>query len=170
MARRKIQNPYAELLDKFNRQGVQYVVIGMSGINYYASNASETFSTQDYDIFIKPTIDNVEKAVLILKRSNYNATTSEGEITSARIKDITRHKKTIIAADPYGIIFELLLAVSGYTFGQMKRNAKIFVAEKVPIKVGNLYDLLTSKKLAGRAKDKLFLRRFKPMLSDKKPS
>ncbi|MBL7157494.1 MAG: hypothetical protein ISS92_04975 [Candidatus Omnitrophica bacterium] len=161
MVKRKIQNPYTELLDKFNRKEVQYVVIGMSGINYYASNAAETFSTQDYDIFVKPTIDNVRKAVLILKKLGYSVSTDEGEITSDCIKSITRYKKTIVAQDAYGVMFELVLTVSGYTFGQMKKNIRIFLSGKVPIKVGNLNDLLTSKKLAGRTKDKVFLKRYK---------
>jgi len=52
MAKKSFLDPYAELVDKFNHRGVKYVVVGMSGINYYAANAKETFSTQDFDIFI----------------------------------------------------------------------------------------------------------------------
>lgn len=164
MARKKFYDPYAELIDKFNRKGVKYVVVGMSGINYYASDAQETFSTQDFDIFVKPMISNVKKAVSIFKELGYSAAVNGQEAQEERIKDAVRQKNTIIATDAYGIMFELILAVSGYTFDQMERDAVIFEAGGVPIKVAKLNKLLMSKKIAARDKDRLFLRRFKLLL------
>jgi len=154
-------DPYAELLDAFNKGNVQYVVIGMTGINYYAKKAEATFTTQDYDIFIKPSIDNVKKSITILKRLGYDINTSEGEMKDAEVKNITQFKRTTIATNPYGITFELILEISGYKFTEIYKDAKIFIIQNIPIRVGKLTKLLRAKKLAGREKDKAFLRRFR---------
>ena len=160
MKQRKIQNPYSELLDKLNREGVKYVVIGMAGINYYAKKTDATFATQDYDIFIKPVIENIRKSISILEKLGYDTATSEGKATEAQARDIARFKQTVVATDSGGITFELLLEMSGYNFTDMYKDARIFTVQKIPIRVGKLAKLLRSKKLAGREKDKAFLKRF----------
>jgi len=165
--KKKTYDPYSELMDKFNRGSVKYVVVGMSGINYYASRPQETFATQDFDIFVKPTIGNIEKAIAILKKMNYGLATKKGALEDFPIREIVRQKNTIIATDPYGIVFELILAISGYTFSQMQKDAIVFNVENIPIKVARLRKLLQSKKAAGREKDKLFLKRFEILLKEK---
>jgi len=165
--KKKMYDPYSELVNKFNRGGVKYVIVGMSGINYYASRPQETFSTQYFDIFVKPTINNIKKATNILKKMNHNLTIKKGALEDFNLKEIVRQKNTIIATNPYGIVFELILAISGYTFDQMQKDATIFKAENVLIKVAGLKKLLQSKKAAGREKDKLFLKRFEILLKEK---
>lgn len=167
MAKKKYHDPYVELLGVFNRYGIKYVVVGMSGINYYASETRETFSTQDYDIFIKPTIENVKKAMAIFKKLGYSLIANNQNAEHCSIKEITRHRSTILANDPYGITFELILAVSGYAFGEMQGDATIFKVGNIPIKVAKLKKLLMSKKLAAREKDKIFLKRFEALLREK---
>jgi len=167
MKRSRINDPYAEVIDAFNRNGVKYVVVGMSGINYYASNARETFSTMDFDIFIKPTISNVKKALAVLRKLDYSIAVKESELKDAAIKKIVGNKTTISATDPYGVMFELLLAVSGYRFDQMVDGAVVFIVDNVPVKVAKLRKLLHSKKIAARPKDKLFLKRYEIFLKGK---
>lgn len=167
MVKRKVYDPYAELIDRFNQSGVKYVVVGMSGINYYASEAKETFVTQDFDIFIKPTIGNVKKALAVFKKLDYSLAVNEDELTESLIKKVVAKKNTISATDPYGVMFELILAVSGYRFDQMESGATVFIVEKVPVKVAKLRKLLRSKKIAGREKDKFFLKRYEMFLREK---
>ena len=83
-AKRKIYDPYVELLDKFNKAGVDYVVIGMSGINYYARSAMETFGTQDYDIFLRPAIENAARALRIFHELGYETTAGDEALTDKR--------------------------------------------------------------------------------------
>jgi len=170
MKKKIIYDPYAEILEEFNKRGTRYVVIGMSGINYYASSASEIFSTQDFDILIKPTTTNVEKAILGIKKLGYNLRDAEKEVDESDVGDIVRSKSTIICVNEYYITVELILNVSGFTFDQMELDSRTFVVNNVPIKVGNLKKLLLSKKIAGREKDKLFLKRFEILLKEKKVS
>ena len=167
MARKKFYDPYVEILDEFNRKGINYVVVGMSGINYYASKAQDTFATQDFDIFVKPTIDNIKRSISIFKKFDYSLIANEEKVEESLVKKIVGMRKTILATNPYGITFELILSVSGYTFGQMQADATIFNIKNVPIKVAKLNKLLMSKKIAGRKKDKLFLKRYEILLKER---
>lgn len=168
MAAKKIYDPYTEALNKLNKKNVDYVVIGMSGINYYASKARETFSTQDFDIFVKPAVNNIKKTISIFEKLEYSLIANKNRIEKKDVIAIVRNKNTILATDPYGINFELILAVSGYTFSQMQKDAVIFSVNNVPVKVAKLRKLLMSKKAAGREKDKLFLKRYEILLKEKK--
>jgi hypothetical protein len=165
--RGKVRDPYAEVIDKFNRSGVKYVIVGMSGINYYASGARDTFATQDFDIFVKPTIPNVRKALAVFRELGYILASKEKELKDDLIKKTVAEKDTISATDLYGIMFELILAVSGYRFDQMEKGSSVFIVEKVLVKVGALRKLLRSKKAAARDKDKLFLKRYEMLLKKK---
>lgn len=167
MKKRKILDPYVQLLNRFNQESVKYVVVGMSGINYYASQAQETFATQDFDIFVKPTITNVKKAIEVFRALNYTLGVKEGELKDYLIKKVVAQKNTISATDPYGIAFDLILAVSGYRFDQMESGATVFIVENVPVKVAKLRKLLRSKKMAGRQKDQFFLKRYEIFLREK---
>lgn len=155
-----IYDPYTSVLDEFNRKNIKYVVVGMSGINYYASSVHEAFGTLDYDVFIKPSIDNVRKAIVAVKTIDCIVSINGHEVDNKSIANIVRSKKTITAADPYGIVIELILAVSGFTYSQMEKDAKIIMIGTVPIRVAQLNKLIASKRIANRAKDKLFLKRY----------
>lgn len=154
---KRIPDPYAELIDQFNRQGIKYVVVGMSGINYYASKAADTFATQDFDIFVKPTLSNIKKSISILKKFDYTVISNQREVSDPLIKDIVKSKRTILASNPYGITFELILAVSGYTFSQMEQDAAVFDIDRIPVKVAKLSKLLMSKKRLVEKKTSFFL-------------
>jgi hypothetical protein len=160
-------DPYTEAIGMLNRAKVRYVVIGMSGINYYAQKPELTFSTQDYDIFIKPTIQNVKKAISVFQRLKYSLISNKKQLLTQELKDLVRDKKTILATDPYGITIELIMVISGYTFGQMEKGAEVFNVSNIPVKVGKFDKLLMSKKMAGRKKDKLFLERYEILLRDR---
>lgn len=160
-------DPYSKVLERFNRAKVRYVVVGMSGINYYASSAKEIFVTHDYDVFVKPVIENVKKAVSTLKALSYTVIVDGKELESSMIQRYIAARKTFLAVDPHGITIELILAVSGFVFNEMESDASIFELGKTPIRVAKLRKLLESKKIAGREKDKLFLKRYKILLTEK---
>jgi predicted nucleotidyltransferase len=163
-------DPYSSVLKEFNKKRVKYVVVGMSGINYYARQARDVFATQDYDIFVKPVMENVKKAVSILKDKKFTVVADKEEFEEARLKEVVRDRKTVLAVNDLGIMIELILAVSGFVFDQMAKDAVIFNVGKTPIKVGNIKKLIASKKIAGRKKDRIFLKRFEAFLREEKDS
>lgn len=166
MTARPLHDPYGEVIDRFNRYGVRYVVIGMSGINYYADRPAQAFATMDYDVFLEPTLINVEKALQCMTHLGFAIGTSQGPLKKEAITSIVRRRATLIATTPEGITVELLLAISGFTFSELARDAATFTSRGVPVKVGRLPKLLRSKRMAGRPKDRQFLQRYGTSLQD----
>jgi hypothetical protein len=158
------RDPYRAVVQRFNRYGVRYVVVGMAGINYYAKNPSETFATMDYDLFLEPSLSNVEQAVTVLNGLGFTLGTAAGALPHADLRAIVRARTTLIATTPDGLMVELLLRVSGYPFTELARDAATVAVRGVPVNVGRLSKLLRSKRLAGRPKDRQFLRRYQSLL------
>lgn len=159
-------DPYLVVVRRFNRAGVHYVVVGMSGINYYARSPAESFGTMDYDLFVEPSLENVGKAIRCLKALGFRVQTTSGTWKEADLQRVVRDKRTLIAVSPDEVTVELLLGVSGYPFSEMARDANTIPVRGIPIKVGRLDKLLQSKKLAGRPKDRRFLRRYQDLLEE----
>lgn len=160
------QDPYGAVIQKFNSLGVRYVVVGMAGINFYAKDARETFATLDYDIFLDPTMKNAEKAIQALQGLGFSVGTSQGPLRPGATGELIRQRRTFIATTPYGVMVELLLAISGYPFSAMAKDAATFEVGGIPVRVGRLPKLLHSKKLAGRLKDRRFLERYQALLEE----
>lgn len=161
---RSLRDPYLAVIRRFNQLGVRYVVVGMSGINYYAKSPAETFATLDYDLFLEPTLRNVGQAVRGLTALGFTLGTAEGPVQGDDLGTAVRRRKTLVATTPEGLMVELLLAVSGYPFSELAKDAATFTVSGVPVRVGQLRKLLMSKKLAGRPKDRQFLRRYETLL------
>ena len=167
MKRSAFKDPYQVLINHFNRRGISYVVVGMAGINYYAKNASEMFSTLDYDLFLQPTLHNVEKAVQCLEALGFTLSSRIGILKGPDLKQVVRQRMTLVATTQEGIMIELLLKVSGYPFSELTKDAATFTVEGVPVRVGRLSKLLRSKRLANRPKDRQFLQRYRFLLEEK---
>lgn len=167
--RRSPTDPYRAVLTRFNRTGVRYVVVGMSGINYYAEKPSQMFGTMDFDLFLDPTLGNVKKALDGLEKLGFTIGTGEGELgpvgqlPKEKLRQLVRNRATFAGTTSEGLMVELLLQVSGYPFFELAKDAATFDAQGIPVRVGRLEKLLRSKKIAGRPKDLLFLRRY-PLL------
>ncbi len=163
---RLFKDPYRAVIQRFNRTGVRCVVVGMSGINYYARNPAETFATLDYDIFLEPTQSNVKKAVEGLQKMGFQLGTSAGTFKPGELKQLVRYRKTLVATTPEGLMVELILEVSGYPFSEMIKDSATFTVRGVPVRVARLNKLLRSKKMAGRPKDRRFLQRYEDLLRE----
>ena len=167
MSPRQLLDPYAAVIRALNRVGVRYVVVGMAGINYYARQPSEAFATMDYDLLLEPRLSNVQKAMRQLQRLGFSVGTTHGPFSPTALRTVVRDQQTLVATTPTGVMIELLLAVSGYTFAEMASDAATVTVRDIPIRVGRLTKLLKSKQLADRPKDRQFLRRYHALLSEK---
>jgi hypothetical protein len=136
----------------------------MSGINYYAKDPSETFATLDYDVFLEPSVQNVQQALRALNVLGFTVGTRTGVLKVENLPQAVRDRQTLVATTPEGVMVELLLKVSGYPFSELARDAATFTVRGTPVRVGRLAKLLRSKKLAGRPKDRQFLQRYQSVL------
>jgi hypothetical protein len=161
---RKPLDPYLKAVHSFNLNGVQYVLIGLSAINYYVKSASQIFLTGDFDICIEPSAKNAWKAAVALWRQGF-ALFAGGTLirrrNRKRVVQIAQGRRTIHAENPDHNVIELLLNVSGFTFEELRKEAEVFGAGKIKIPVAGLKKLLKMKEIADRPKDRLFLERFK---------
>ncbi len=166
-------DPYLRVISNFNRYRVDYIVIGVSGINYYVSSSAQIILTADYDIFIRPDVNNVRHAIKVMRSLDYEVTTADGSIKRidiSQIEKIVREKKTLICENPTHNLVELCLKVSGFSFGGLEKNKKIFRADRIKIMVASLKDMLRMKEIANRPKDRLFLQRYVEVLKEKERS
>ena len=170
-----LPNPYHLLLRELARAHVDYLVIGVSGINYFATDARQILSTADYDLFLRPTPENVMRAWKAFRKGGFTVVIKKGDHTmtlhrlTAKMRDkLVREQRTLIAMGPYRLVTEGLLAVSGFTFEEMQKHAVWMRDRELSFRfpVGSLTDLLESKRVADREKDRLFLARYKRLLLD----
>ena len=160
-------DPYLEIIRKFNKEKAFYIIIGVSGINYYARDSRQIIMTADYDIFLKPELKNIKKALGIMRSLDYTLIVGNRTFTGLQNNDLEKlikKRRTIVCENPEHNLIELCLEVSGYSFEELKRNARFFKAGKDKIQVAGLRDLLRMKMLAGREKDKLFLQKYSTLL------
>lgn len=163
------QDTYTEIIKAFNHNKVTYIVIGVSGINYYAKDAHNLIMTADYDIFLKPEVENVTKAIKILKEKGFTIVNKEKtirRISKKEIEKIVRKKLNLTCENFYGNMIDLCLEVSGFSFEELDKRSKSFKAGRISIRVGQLRDLLKTKEIATRPKDRLFLEKYKLLLKE----
>jgi hypothetical protein len=168
-----LPNPYHLLLRELTGAGVEYLVIGVSGINYFARDARQVLSTADYDLFLRPSPENLERAWKAFRKGGFTVVVRKGDhtlalrkLTHPALERIVRKRRTLVAVGPYQLMVEGLLAVSGFTFEKMRERAVWMKDRELRFRflVASLEDLLESKRLANRAKDRLFLARYRRLL------
>src|SRR3990172_4251517 len=145
------QDIYTEIIREFNHNRINYIVIGVSGINYYAGDVHNLIMTADFDIFLKPEVKNVFKALKILKSKGLSVSTkyeAVQRLSKKKIENIVRMGKSLSCSNPYGNIVDLCLQVSGFTFDELVKDANVFKAGRTPIRVGQLGKLLRMKEIA----------------------
>ena len=158
---------YLEAIRAFNRKRVAHLVIGVSGINYYAADPSQLVMTADFDVLLKPEAANVRKAVAVMRRLDF--TVSAGgkavkDLDEKGARALIAEGRTLACANFYGNLIELLLAVSGFDYEELDRDAIVFRAGPTRIRVGRLEKLLRMKEIAARPKDILFLEKYRLLL------
>jgi hypothetical protein len=52
-----------ELVELLHAAGVDSIIVGVNGINFYARDASEAVATQDLDLLLRPTLANLQRAL-----------------------------------------------------------------------------------------------------------
>lgn len=166
-------DPYLEIIRKFSKEKILYIVIGVSGINYYARDSRQIIMTADYDIFLKPELKNIRRALKIMYSLDYRLMVNNKTFTglqNSAMEELIKERRTIVCENPEHNLIELCLEVSGYSFEELERNARFFKAGKDKIHVASIKDLLRMKMLAGREKDKLFLQKYSTLLETNQSS
>ncbi|MHA7836874.1 MAG: hypothetical protein ACX98W_05375 [bacterium] len=156
---------FARALAALSEADVDFVVVGVGGINFYARTPSDAFSTLDIDALLAPASINLARALGVLSRLGY-AFEAGGEpfvdVEDALVLTrVVENGASISAIHPeYGEI-DLLTSISGFDYPALSEDAAEFEVAGSRVRVGQLDKLLRSKEASGRAKDREFLRAFR---------
>lgn len=161
------------------RGGADFLVVGVSGVNFYANDASESVITHDLDLWLRPDAANVSKALIALRDAGFFFEAGgepfvdlEDELV---LGNVIRFGGTIVARKPPEVgRLDLMLSLFDFSFADEREKAAEFHFEGRLVRVADLETLLRSKERAGREKDLIFLQlhgaRFRELAKARRPS
>ncbi len=153
-------NPYTAILKKLAEEGVRYVVVGVTGINFYSDDPGRMISTEDLDIAVEPTVVNLLAAFKTLEAQAYRLEIN-GEplvgVDRLLAKRIVEHRAAVTARKGNCLRVDLVLEAGKQPYRAWEKSSRIFKLRGCKVRVGELADLLRAKADAGREKDKKFL-------------
>lgn len=150
---------FAETIAGLSAAGVRFVVMGVWGANYYA--AGSLFVTQDQDLFLPTDPANLLRAWAACEQMGLELVTGGEELDrprDARLADaVVRTRALTTATDRDLLQVDLSLVMAGCEFEAVWRGHREFLDEGVITPVASLADIVASKRIADRPKDRLFL-------------
>jgi len=123
------------------KEKVKYIIIG--GVAAIAYGVPRT--TNDIDIFIKPTIDNCERLLRAMEQTG---------LTTAALTTPQKISNTDLTIINDFIRIDIMTKVKGLKFDDCWKRRKIKKVERAPVNFISLDDLIVSKAEVARKLDK----------------
>lgn len=161
--------PHLAVLRRLNKAGVDYVLIGVLAINHYVRDPGSMYSTLDCDILIRPEADHLRKAIRVLLSEGYRLEAGGEPLISPDdllVARLVEHRATIRGLKRDSLAIDLVLETSGFSFSDWHRGRRFFKAGGLRIPCGSLTQLLRSKEISGRPKDRAFLKLYGAQLEE----
>lgn len=160
---------FARALAALREAGVDFVVVGVGGINFYARTPGEVFATVDLDTLLRPAAENLAAALRVLSGIGY-AFEAGGEpfvdLKDAEVLSrVVSRGAALTATHPGEGQIDLMTSMAGFSYEELSSDATPFLVSEVEVRVGSLEKLLHSKERSGRPKDVEFLRAFAARMS-----
>ena len=161
---------FARALAALREADVEFGVVGVGGINFYARTPGEIFATVDLDTLFPPAVDNLASALRVLSGIGYTFEAGGEPFldfeASAIVARIVSRGALVTAIHRDEGQIDLMTSMAGYSYDELSEDATTFRVAGVEVRVGRLEKLLRSKERSGRAKDAEFLRAFEARASD----
>jgi hypothetical protein len=152
---------FERLVERLHRAGVRFVVIGLSGANYYARSGAALFATQDRDLFLPSDPDALLDAWRACEAVGLELYCAGEPLDRPRdrllAERVVAHQALVRATDGVGLDVDFTLVMEGLAFDRVWKRRRSFRVGRVQIPVARLADIVESKRQAGRDKDRLFL-------------
>jgi hypothetical protein len=152
---------FHQLVQELGRRHVRFVMIGVAGANYFATNAGTLFTTEDRDLFLPPDPDNLLRAWQGCETVGLTLWCGNEPLDMPRdrfLADASITRRALVrAGDEHGLLVDLTLVMAGHDFETVWNERRIFLVEGVEIPVARLTHIVRSKAAVGRDKDRLFL-------------
>ena len=163
-------SPPLNALIALSRARVPFFVVGVTGINFYALDASQVVRTEDVDVLLAPRIEALRTALAALSSAGFSFRAGGEPFVDlddrAVLGNVLARGATITAEDDAGARIDLMLSGQGLRFDDLAADAVSFRLGEVEVRVGRLEKLLRAKELAGRPKDAEFLRLYAARLRE----
>lgn len=163
------RRPYSDIVTAFTKARVQFVIVGVSGINYYVVNPENAILTQDLDLLVKPVSENIHRALKLLESEGYSLEANReplGPVDRWLAGKIIQHRATVAARKRPFLTVDVMTEGGGFPYAAWRRRSRVFREGRFRIRVGDLEDLIRSKKNANRDKDRKFLALYEFQLKD----
>jgi hypothetical protein len=169
-------DPYLEACRGLEEAGVRYVIVGAFGINLYAAQVGVVITTADCDLMIPAEPAMLATAMRTLRGLGFTLAAGGEPLPDedlAVLEGVVR-ARACVHADKPGASIDLPLQISGAGFETLWAQQRRMNVGGTMLRVGPLEELLRSKQLAGRPKDRVFLEvhraALEEMLRREKPS
>jgi predicted nucleotidyltransferase len=155
---------FTRALAALREAGVEFVIVGVGGINFYARTPGEVFATVDLDTLLRPAVENLATALRVLSGIGY--TFEAGGEPFLDLEDIgvlsrvVSRGAALTAIHPDEGQLDLMTSMAGFSYDELLNEATTFRVADVEVRVGQLEKLLRSKERSGRPEDLEFLRAF----------
>lgn len=156
--------PHLGFLAALSKAKVDYLLIGMMGLNHYAERPGEVFHTEDVDVLIAPHADGLLRACAALVRAGYELESNGeplGTVDAFLARRIVERRAVITGRHEHGLGVDIVLEARPYTFTQWRDSARKFRVDDIQVVCASQEMILRAKADAGRPKDKAFLKVYK---------
>jgi len=130
---------FERLLDSLSRRRVRFVIIGLSGANYYARSAAALFATQDRALFLPPEPDNTVAAWRVCEALELDLLCGPEPLDRPRDRDLAErviaNRALVRATDGAGLDIDFTLVMAGFRFERVWAGRRIFRVDDVTIPV-----------------------------------
>ncbi len=159
-------DPYVKAFRDLRRARVPFIVVGAFGVNLHAQRAGLFVNTADCDLLLPPDPKVLSRAVKALRRRGFAIEAGNEPLPDEDpvvLKGIVGARACVRAhlGDTH---IDLPLSIAGYDFSSLQRKKVRFKVQTVLVSVAPLEDILHSKELAGRPKDRTFLETYRDAL------
>jgi hypothetical protein len=155
---------FARALAALREAGVDFVVVGVGGINFYARTPGEVYATVDLDTLLRPAAENLAAALHALSGLGYEFEAGGEPFLDIDddevLAQVVSRGAALTAIHPGEGQIDLMTSMAGFSYEELSADATPFRVWEVEVRVGSLEKLLHSKERSGRPKDVEFLRAF----------
>ncbi len=164
---------FARVLAAFVERGVDFVVVGVGGINFYARTPSDAFATLDLDTLLRPTVETLATALAVLGELGFDLEAGGEPFLDAEdprvLETLVARGASLSAIHSDGTQIDVMTSIAGFDYAGLADDATLFEVSGTPVRVGRLTKLLRAKEAAGRPKDLDFLRAFEAHQPNEEP-
>lgn len=160
---------HVRVLRRMARRRTDFVLIGVFAINHYAPDPSFAYATQDCDILVRPEPGNLSKALACLVQEGYELFAGSEPLPppdSLTLRRLTELRAVVRGRKEGSLAVDVVLEAGAISYARWRRGSRVFRVGGASVRVAGLNQLITSKKAAGRKKDRDFLRLYSSVVRD----